>query len=103
MTNPTYKDQISLENIIQIIVLVVAMSGAFMFVRHQGGATANETKNISVKLSQLKDRVRGLEVRSASDIAHMEAVRRDISEIKTSQRESNALLRQLLGQAGKKE
>ena len=98
MTAPKFTDNISLGNIIQVAVLLVAVSASFLFVQFQSAATAEEAKKVVVEMNKLELRVRSLEVHEATGTERLQSVQRDVREIKQGLNENNSILRQLLRQ-----
>lgn len=96
MTKPTVTSQISLGNIIQIGVLLVGLVAGWFTMRNEVDAALNASGNNSAEISEMSERIRALETRSARDSEQLNTLRRDIGELKTGQREINGLLRQLL-------
>ena len=96
MTKPQISNQISLGNVIQILILLVGLAGAYYTLK----ATSDTASVAAVKnadgLEKLADRVQVLETRDAVNGEQISVLRRDIEEIKNGQRETNNLMRQLL-------
>lgn len=96
MTKPQITPQISLGNIIHIAIILVAVVGAYFAINHRTETTqAAVLKNAEV-LVQYELRLRALENKDAADSEQLRTLQRDITELKQGQRETNALLRQLL-------
>ncbi|MEM9700235.1 MAG: hypothetical protein AAF943_15760 [Pseudomonadota bacterium] len=96
MTRPIFNSQISLGNIIQLGLLLVAVVGGWFTLRAQTDMAARDVAANVVTIRDLNLRVRALETQSAGQNAQLSALQRDIGEIKDGQKEINALLRQIL-------
>ena len=96
MTKPTLNGQISLGNVIQLVVLVVAIVGGWVTIEQRSEAAVLAATQNKAELVEFELRIRTLENKDARDSEQLRTLQRDIGELKTGQKETNGLLRQLL-------
>lgn len=101
MTKPEYKSQISLGNVIQVGMLVVALAGSWAFMQSTTSNNADEIDRLGEDVAEIEVRVRSVELSSQGGKASSEALAQAMERIERTQRENNALIRQLLVQVGK--
>ena len=91
MTSPKFSSQISLGNIIQVAILLVALAGGWAL-------TQSSVAGNTDRLTDHETRLRTLEQASSTMGADFRAMREALNDIKTQQQDNNRLLRQLLSQ-----
>lgn len=96
MTKPQITSQISLGNIIQIALILLGAAGAYWTIEHRTETTRLGMEKNAEVLVQYELRLRTLENKDAADSEQLRTLHRDITELKQGQRETNALLRQLI-------
>lgn len=96
MTKPTLNGQISLGNVIQLAVLVFAIVGGWVTIEQRSAAAVLSASENKEELVKFELRIRTLENKDARDSEQLRTLQRDIGELKTGQKETNGLLRQLL-------
>lgn len=84
--------------IIQAVILVGSLLVAGVVVRAQTASNADSIEELEDSLETLQSRTRALEVGKATGEERVRQVQQDINEIKTGQRETNTLLRDLTRQ-----
>jgi hypothetical protein len=89
MTSPRFNTQISLGNIIQIALLLIAVAGGYVSL--QDAVADGETVQ-----RDHEARIRSLENASVRQGADFRAMNQTLRDIKDQQAENNRLLRQLL-------
>jgi len=94
MTAPKYTPQISLGNIIQVVVLLLALSGGWFVMQ-------TSVQNNTGVLKDHETRLRDLERTTNTQGADFRAIKETLSEVKAQQFEMNRLLRQIVQQQGR--
>jgi hypothetical protein len=89
MTSPRFNTQISLGNIIQIALLIIAVAGGYVSL--QDAVADGETVQRDHEV-----RIRNLENASVRQGADFRAMNQTLRDIKDQQSENNRLLRQIL-------
>jgi hypothetical protein len=96
MTKPTLNSQISLGNVIQLVVLLVTILAGWFTIDQQSKSAAEAASENKDGLVKIEVRLRLLENKDAKDSEQLRTLQRDIAELKSGQKETNGLLRQLL-------
>lgn len=96
MTKPTLNSQISLGNVIQLVVLLVTILAGWFTIDQQSKSAAEAASENKDGLVKIEVRLRLLENKDAKDSEQLRTLQRDIAELKNGQKETNGLLRQLL-------
>lgn len=95
MGAPRFENVLSIGNIIQIIVILVAMVVAWSDARNEiGNIKAAQVSSIEHR-AQMDARIRAMEMGAARSDERIENLLRSMDELKLAQRETNALLRRI--------
>jgi hypothetical protein len=95
MTAPRFENVLSIGNIIQIIVILVAMVIAWGDARNEIDVLKSAQAESLNHRAQLDARLRAMEMSSARSDERIDNLLRSMEEVKLAQRETNALLRRI--------
>lgn len=100
MPRPSFTSSISLGNVIQVLLLIVGLTGGYFAIKHESATAFDLATKTASSLQRVEGRVTQLEIGAASDNAQLKHLQDDLKEIKDGQRELNNLIRELLRRDG---
>lgn len=95
MTAPRFENVLSIGNILQIIVILVAMAIAWGDAKSDIDALKASQAALAEASTQREIRLRSMEISASRADERIENVLRSMDELKAAQRETNNLLREL--------
>lgn len=100
MTKPQFNGQISLGNVLSIIVLITGLLGSWFALQADVGNLRSDHEKLvastSASFNDHEKRIRDVERISTTQSADFRAMNSTLRDIKAQQQENNQLLRQLL-------